>query len=516
VQLIVYNGSEAPFPTKGQLQMGTMIFQLPANLSAEMGRELERACIIGGPDNMPWPTQVKLNASQLSVSRDVDESGCLLVPWEINGAGRLMTSTATLMERAAPYLFQVELARGKINQLRSQAADWRAGGLQMPAELNQRIGETSIAFGRAATQGTSDQALQQAQQVLSQGYLTSDELVRVYIEQVFQVRHQRQPKFETILSCRLGESVPPGSVAEELRAACTGVYLPTSWKSIQPNEGEYCWDAPDALLAWAEKQQLDMVAGPLIDFSPNRLPGWLRSWERDLHGIAGFMGDYVQKVVGRYHERIRCWQLTTASNCAAVLSLSEDELLWLTVKLADAARQIDSGLELIIGIAQPWGEYMATAEHTHSPFIFADTLIRAGLNLAAVDLEWIMGIAPAGSYCRDLLEASRLLDLYALLGVPLQVTLGYPASADPDPKADPALRVGGGHWHNGFSPQVQAEWGKAFTALSLCKPYVRGISWVHLSDAEPHQNPQAGLVDAAGAPRPVLAQLRKLREQHLA
>ena len=31
------------------------------------------------------------------------------------------------------------------------------------------------------------------------------------------------------------------------------------------------------------------------------------------------------------------WQLTAASNCTSVLSLGEDELLWLTVKLVEAA-----------------------------------------------------------------------------------------------------------------------------------------------------------------------------------
>jgi hypothetical protein len=170
---------------------------------------------------------------------------------------------------------------------------------------------------------------------------------------------------------------------------------------------------------------------------------------------------------------------------------------------------------LIIGIAQPWGDYMATEERTHSPFIFADTLIRAGLNLSAVDLDWIMGISPYGSYCRDLLEASRLLDLYALLGVPLQLTLGYPSSDSYEANADPALRVDAGHWHSGFSPELQADWLEAFGSLALCKPYVRGISWVHHSDAESHQFPHCGLIDANGVPKPALNRLRKLRELHL-
>src|SRR6516162_10787364 len=131
--------------------MGTLSFRLPANLSAEMLRELERASVGGGPDNMPWPTRVRVENGQMTVYRDVDESGYLLVPWEIGGMGRLMATTATLMERAEPYDLQIELARGKVNQVRSQASDWQSGGLVLPADLERAIHEASHLFGQAAT-----------------------------------------------------------------------------------------------------------------------------------------------------------------------------------------------------------------------------------------------------------------------------------------------------------------------------------------------------------------------------
>src|SRR5207253_638289 len=123
---------------------------------------------------------------------------------------------------------------------------------------------------------------------------------------------------------------------------------------------------------------------------------WLDKWQRDLANLARFMGRYIETTVRRYRDQIRRWQLTSAGNWGNVLGLSEDELLWLTVRLAEAAKQVDPGLELSVGIAQPWGEYMAVQERTHSPFIFADTLIRSGLNLAALDLELVMGVSPRG------------------------------------------------------------------------------------------------------------------------
>ena len=75
--------------------MGTMTFLTPLKLSAETARELERACVAGGPDSMPWPTRAGYEPGRLTVQRDVDESGYLAVPWEINGVGRIMATTAT-------------------------------------------------------------------------------------------------------------------------------------------------------------------------------------------------------------------------------------------------------------------------------------------------------------------------------------------------------------------------------------------------------------------------------------
>ncbi len=494
--------------------MGKMTFQLPGGLSADVARELERTCMAGGPDNMPWPTDLHFTPGQMAVLRSVDESGYLVTPWTVDGLGLLMGTSATLIERNHSYRLLTELARGKINQVRCQASDWRMGGLQLAPDLEKAITEASNAFGRAITSppGESDSL---AQGALDQAYSAAQMLVRAYLEQVLQVRHQRQERLDTAFACRVGPAAPAEAVAAAFASAFNTVALPLSWCTVESEEASYRWDAADALVDWATKQNLGLTAGPLIDFSSAQLPAWLWLWERDLPSLATFMCRFVEAAVRRYRSRIRRWQVTAASNCANLLSLSEDDLLQLTYRLGEVARQVDPGLELVVGIAQPWGEYMAVADRTHSPFIFADTLIRSGLNLTALDIEVVMGIEPRGSYCRDLLETSRLLDLYALLGVPLRVTLGYPSSADPDLDADPELRVGAGRWDGGFTPAAQAAWAEAYATLATAKPYVQGVQWAHLSDAEPHQFPSCGLVDRDGALKPALGKLRELREKHL-
>ncbi len=493
--------------------MGTMTFQLPAGLSPDAARDLGRACLAGGPDSMPWATTPRIDASALRLTRGTDESGFLCAPAAVAGLGSLMVTSGTLMERDPAYHLLVEQARGKVNQVRAQAADWVAGGLDMDPALAAAIRDAARTFGHAVCSPDPAEMAALAQSALDKGAAAGDALVRLYCEQVFRIRHHSKERLETSLACRLDPSVL-AEAGPAMAAAFNRAVIPMSWHAIERDETVYNWGEADRLLDWAEQHQLDAAAGPLIDFSSPQLPAWLWLWERDLPSMSSFMCKFVETAVRRYRARVRRWHLTAGSNWASLLGLSEEELLGLTYRLGEAARAVDPSLELVIGIAQPWGEYMAPAERT-SPFVFADHLLRSRLRPDGLELEVIMGVDGRGSYCRDALDLSRLLDLYALLGTPLSVTLGYPASPAPDPEGDPELLPGAGRWRGGFSPDSQADWANTFGSLALCKPYLQAVRWCHLSDAQPHQFPNCGLIAPDGAPRPALAVLRGLRERHL-
>jgi len=494
--------------------MGTLTFRLPDSLGAEQLAELEQACVAGGQDCMPYLTQVLVDEGQLFLSRQTDESGFLQVPWRVDGLGMLMAPSATLMERIAPYDLPLELARGKINQLRGQAADWVMGGLMMPQGLSERIRDATFAFARAVSQAPSAPAASDAQAALDQGFDAAQVMVRAYVDQVFQVRHMRQPRLETLQACRL-HRVPHGAEEATFLRCFNAVAIPFSWKRIAPTQKAEEWAEYDALVAWAEKNKLAIVGGPLLDFAGQDLPDWIWSKPRDLQGLGGWLVDFAETVVRRYRGSIRVWHTTAASNWAGTLAQADDELLWLTHRIADAVRRIDVSHEIIVGITHPWGDYLACQERTQSPFVFVDTLMRTELKFGAIEVECVMGISPRGSYTRDTLDFSRILDLYALLGAPLQVTLGYPAAVGQDPHADPDLRIDGGWWRGPQSANLQADWARSFASLAVCKPFVRNVVWSHLSDAEPHQFPHCGLIDAKGVARPAVESLAELRRDHL-
>lgn len=495
--------------------MGTVTFQLPPNLSQDFMAELERASIAGGQDGMPFPTQVLLNPQQLLLHRAAHESGFLVCPWQVAGMGQLMLTSATLMERLLPYQLPLELARGKVNQLRGQVADWQMGGLLLPAGLAQQIRQATLAFGKAASHAPSGESFSLADTALNLAVDAAYELVYTYISQVFQIRHVRQPRFDSLLSCQL-TGPPPGPAQEaSWKQAFNAVHLPFAWNQVEPAENQISWKAFDDRIAWAQKHSLHLIGGPLVDFSGHGLPDWIWEKQLDIVSLGGLLTDYVDMVVRRYQGTIRTWKVIAGCNWAGVVAYTDDELLWLTHKLLETVRRIDSQLELVVGIAQPWGDYLAHQERNQSPFVFTDSLLRTGVKLAGLDLEWIMGVTPRGSYCRDLLDASRILDLYALLGQSLSVTLGYPSAISDDERADPDFRVQGGHWRNNPSLEGQADWVHSFASLALCKPYVRCVQWAHWSDADVHHFPHCGLVDPVGRIKPALEQFTRLKTEHL-
>jgi hypothetical protein len=192
--------------------MGTLTFQLPAGLAKDAAWELERACLAGGPDNMPSPTELRQSREQLVLSRSMDESGYLIAPWAVDGVGVLASTSATLMERKAPYNLLSELARGKLNQVRSQASDWKVGGLVVPPPLEELIQEASRTFGQAVTREPSAEATRLAQAALTLSYQAANQLVQVYTEQVFSIRHQRLPRLDSAFACRLEQADVPATV----------------------------------------------------------------------------------------------------------------------------------------------------------------------------------------------------------------------------------------------------------------------------------------------------------------
>jgi hypothetical protein len=284
--------------------------------------------------------------------------------------------------------------------------------------------------------------------------------------------------------------------------------LSFAWKEIERVQGSFNWEKADELMAWAEQAQFALTGGPIIDLGKDGLPEWLLSGQHDVNHLARVMCRFAMALVRRYHPRIRRWVLTRGSNCSTSVHITEHAMLWLNLRLAQTVRQVAPEAELAVTITRPWGDYLAVEDHEHSPFVFADMLLRSEINLAALEVEIVMASSGRESYARDLLETSRLLDYYSLLGAPVRISLGYP-SLLPTGEASEAEHSEGS-WDGGVSPEAQSSWAGAFVPLALCKPYTQAVFWICAAPDPANPLADCGLWDSQGAPRPALHELGEL------
>src|SRR4051812_19058282 len=118
--------------------MGVLKFQVTSPDPASRLPELRKAYVTG-LDRTPSRLAVEFRQGQMVCHRESNESGRLFVPWPVPGFGTPIVGTATLGERREPYNLAVELARGRLNDVRNQLADWRQMGLRTPPDLNELL-----------------------------------------------------------------------------------------------------------------------------------------------------------------------------------------------------------------------------------------------------------------------------------------------------------------------------------------------------------------------------------------
>lgn len=476
--------------------------------------ELQRG-FLSGFDQSIWPTRVERFDSVVTCRRASSDSGRFQVAWPVAGFGRPMVSTASLPEREEPYVLAVELARGKIVQLRNQLAFWQWSGMQIPDEVAplQRSAQRLLAQA-VARQSDLAAASALAQQALEQAFQGADLLTRAYVRQRLGVRHAQYPQLPTVLGCSLGDTLLPDEQEQVFAGMFSGAGIPVQWRVIEPREGEYHWDVSDHQVEWALRHRLLIRGGPLLDLGPGGLPTWLSNWSHDLWNLQSFVCDFVETALTRYLGKIRIWELAARANTGGALELPEDARLTLVAKILEAARRVDEDGQFLLRIDQPWGDYQVEGRHRLSPLQFADALLRAGISLATINLEIAVGYHPTGSPSRDLLEFSRLIDTWSGLGIPLQVTLAFPSTGGSDPKLTLPSEVEPRSWREPVSELTQAKWLEEHVSLLLAKPGVVAVFWNHLSDAQPHRYPHAGLLAADGRAKPALDSLRQLRAEH--
>ncbi len=475
-----------------------------------------RKAYVTGLDRTPERLSVDLRPGLMICQRESPESGRLSVPWRVDGFGTPVLATATLAERAEPYDLAVELARGELNDVRNQAADWVQMGLKAPPELEPLLAEARRAFAKAATaRDAPAAAVARAQESLHATLCAGRVLAVAYTKQVLARRQEGGARLPTLVGCGLQGAPKSASWSTKLPEAINSARVHCTWADLEPAEGQFRWEVPDEQLSWCRKRRLSVSAGPLLEFRPAALPDWLWLWEGDFESISGLVADVIHQAVTRFKGKVACWHVVGRPASGEILGLGEDEQIRLTAKALQVAHQADPQAQLVVDLDRPWAEWMGSSPFRLGPLHLADSLARADLGLAGVGLEIAPGYTSPGGHMRNLFDFSRLLDLFALLNLPLHINLVAPSSDAEDPRADKDVRVDLTQWPTAPNEATQREWAEEWFAMAVAKPFVKSVTWLQTGDAQPHLFPHGGLFRVDGLPKPAFSWLKSFRQNYL-
>ena len=467
-------------------------------------------------EGVPWAGHLYWNGDCLVLSREADDSGNFYIPWEVPGHGELILCTGTLIERSAPYLLPIELARGTLHRLRSQLAAWQMMGLLVPDTVQQAVAEALHTFATAVTdQVKSPKTVEYADHALQAALRAIELLIDQYSHQVIASRQQQTEKLSTVFAVNLGHTAVRDKLAAQLLTAFNSAAVPLTWGQVETSADTMHWKTYDRQVKWCRRNGLRIIGGPLIRLDAAGLPDWLVLWEDDFEVIESYVLNYVETAVQRYQNKIALWNCAARTNTHSSLRISEEQQLRLTAKIIERARQIEERTPMIVTFDQPWAEYVASTPMDLTPFQLADTLARSKLGISGFGIELNLGYWPGGSGSRDLLEISRLLDRWSLLGLPLVVFLVTPSGASVDPEAGAQVRPISSSSGDQVTPQGQQALIDRLVPLLLSKQNLHGVVWNRLADAPARDFPHGGLFDVRGKAKPVLDSLTRIRQEHV-
>ncbi|GAB6165604.1 hypothetical protein JCM19992_16040 [Thermostilla marina] len=487
--------------------MGKLVFRIP---HFDLSESQQDFAWTAGVDRLPVDARGRFEGDRLEFNLPQEAEGGLVLqfPWVVEPWGELALFTAPLLpDEKREYFLPLELARGKIGQLRNALTEWTLLGLDVPRDIVESIDDAVALFSQSLVAGKGSRSgARFADEALRTAVEASFRLCDVYADGAIAVRREMGRRIPFFQAIDLGTAVPSSALTDLITETFTTVSIDAGWRHTLLAEDRLDWDLPDSLVEWARLHRLPRTMGPLLRFDRYGLPEWLREID-DVEYIQRLAVDYLESVVREYRGRISMWEVAGPVNLPLGFAWDEEDAANFLARCVHKVRSLDPATPIVLSVRQPWGEDLFRLRSQFSGLVLANAFVRAGLGLAGVVLEIHLGYAPAGTLPRDLLDLSRQLDYWGMLGTPLYVRFCAPDDSGPDLLATGPARPSPAPWN----PAMQRAWARHYLRMALTKPYVHGIFWSPFRDAEPHEFPHGGLIDVAERPKPAIGVLQELR-----
>ncbi len=499
---------------------------------------------------------------RLTFNRSVNTSAKLLITCPIDGIGYRVLTTCSLRCVDTPHELLIELARGTCYRVRTQSDTWQRGGLILNEQFTRLLDDGTHAFlnalqpTSAAIADAEVETTKAATQAIALLEQASVELSALFAAQSMTFRRTREPRLSTMLAVGmlpfnqtqtkqtqaiatkqtasraatakntatldnvgLDLNEPCVAISDTLTGAFNAAAVRMSWGDIENAAGTPDFTSVNSLLDRCATVGLRVIGGPVIDHRIGLLPDWLMLLNNDFEHLMSAMTKFVEATVNEFRGRVHLWNAAAGLNLSGPLGLDDGQVMRFSLGVVQTIRRCDPHTPVIISIDQPCGEYLAKHADGISPIHFADALLRSGLGLAGIGLNFRFGFDSGETQPRTPLEFAQLIDRWGTLNAPLLVQLSVPAAPGTDTAAIikhasvplmPFLDNKVQSW-----AQQQHDFARPLIETLLAKQIVHAVVWDGASDETPHVMPHTGVIDSSGKPRPMLAYLTRLRDEWL-
>jgi len=433
----------------------------------------------------------------------------LALLWPIDGFGKVLLPTTCLPERTAPYILNVEIARAKLMQIINKREDWSFfNDIEGLGNISKEAQELFI----RAVQNISDTPLASrlADESLEKAIVFSEKLATKQAKSVFEARSQNHGFGRGCLGCRIDpRQITNPDYVENLLKLFSYVTVPVNWAQIESHKGIYDFSAFDQCINVLAKKKLAIGAGPLLCFSKEYIPKWLRRGGAGFEKIRETAYQFVSTIVSRYAGFVRAWRVISGLNALNYFGFDFEQVLEMTRAANMAVKAASERALKIIEVSNPWGEYYAATPNTIPPLVYVDMVVQSAINFDAFGLQMRFGRNQAGMHVRDMMQISAILDYFAAVAKPLYITEVEVPSRNGDGLDDGEVA---GIWHQQWGQSQQGQWIKQFYRIAFSKPFVDTVTYSNLADTEDSTITNSGLLTEKLEPKKSFQTLNKLHD----
>ena len=403
-----------------------MRFRVPN--PSEFDPRFWQTAFVAGLDALPIASVNFLQDNEFVLDVSSRDSCKLSIPWPTRDFGPIVLSTASLRTNQPTYHLLLELARGTLHRIRTDAFFWDRAGVRIPKSHSELIEQAADVFVQAILEKENPTLCDTlAQQSIDLAVSAARPLARAYITQNLHARLRNNEKLQTLFGVRLPSCENWKELAAPLQPACNTIGIDLSISSLTANQSLLQPPAlPVEQLRWAKSQNLRVVAGPLVspsDIHIIRNTLSYPSFENLLNAIL----EKAQNLISQCQGLVQLWDACTGLNNCEATGLDDAQSLKLACSIINLIHTVDPKTPIIFSVDLPAAENMRHGPHAINPVIFAESLLRAhDRDIAGIGLELNLNYWPMGTLPMDLPAISDLIDHWSVQNRSLLIRLTTP------------------------------------------------------------------------------------------